>query len=470
MRKSLYNLVYELGDGEYLIMNGCTGAIDEVGPEIADLINPEEKDDFILTDRLSKIPPEYKQALIDRGYITEKSLEEEVDGFKKVANAFKEIETKTMHITIMPTYNCNYRCPYCYEINLHSKGQGFMERVIHESDIQKIFEVIDSLHNRGQKIQEINLYGGEPLLEENRDIIDIIVEKAQKRNLKVLAVTNGYDLDVFKKHIGPNGIVEFQLTLDGKKETHNKRRKHKDKTDTYAQTIKAVDEILSKGAICNLRSNIDHENIHEIPHILKIIEGNGWDKNKNFRNYFKAVHGCYSTHESPLRDSDISKYLFELRKSSHGKMQNDKADIRNLVKPEITGVASELIGRFEYALKTGDYAMFKSSYCGAVNGMLVFDPYGDVYPCWDTVGKKNQVIGRLTESGLNLNENYKNWQTRQPQNIDKCSRCPYALYCGGGCPAHAEVTENDINAPYCDAFKEVFDQVIPATYTAFKNR
>ncbi len=50
----------------------------------------------------------------------------------------------------------------------------------------------------------------------------------------------------------------------------------------------------------------------------------------------------------------------------------------------------------------------KSSYCGAVNGMLVFDPYGDVYPCWDTVGKKNQVIGRLTESGLNLNENYKN--------------------------------------------------------------
>ncbi len=94
MRKSLYNLVYELGDGEYLIMNGCTGAIDEVGPEIADLINPEEKDDFILTDRLSKIPPEYKQALIDRGYITEKSLEEEVDGFKKSGKCIQRNRNK----------------------------------------------------------------------------------------------------------------------------------------------------------------------------------------------------------------------------------------------------------------------------------------------------------------------------------------------------------------------------------------
>ena len=229
-----------------------------------------------------------------------------------------------------------------------------------------------------------------------------------------------------------------------------------DGVSTYQKTIDTIDKLLELGAIVNLRSNIDRENIDEIPKLLELLKDKGWSENSKFRNYFKAVHGCYSTEEDPLTDSDIFDYISKLRGESSKK-------------PEYSGVASEIVGRFQYLLDTGEYALFKSSYCGAVNGMLVFDPFGDIYPCWDVVGNKKHVIGRLEDDQLQLNHKFEFWQSRQPQNIEVCKTCAYALYCGGGCPAHANATGDSIHGPYCDTFKEVFDSTIPKVYEAHVN-
>lgn len=56
-------------------------------------------------------------------------------------------------------------------------------------------EQIQSYRERGNNV--ITLYGGEPLLAENKDIVTYIVEEGVKRGYKFEAITNGYDLDCF---------------------------------------------------------------------------------------------------------------------------------------------------------------------------------------------------------------------------------------------------------------------------------
>lgn len=456
LRRSQYNLGYHLSNGNFLIMNGCTGAVDEVDRNIGRVL--VDYDGLGGLSDLSELPEDIIKVLMDRGYLTELDSEGEIKILKKVSAVYENVESKELAVTIIPTYNCNFRCPYCYELRLYENGNKWMQRNMDIETVDKIFDYLDEMEKFGKIIRTIYLYGGEPLLSENRELVEHIVEKSATKNYKISVISNGYDLSSYLDLVSSEKLSDFQITLDGIGEIHDKRRKHMNGDKTYGRTLMLIDDLLERGANVSVRSNIDMDNIAQIPRLIDMFKLKGWSQNEKFRNYFKAVHGCYSKEESPITDSDIMRVLGDI---SGGNVKHEAG---------MSGVGADIAGRFRYILETGDYAMFKPSYCSAVNGMLVFDPFGDIYPCWDVVGKNHHKIGNISGEHPVFNEKYKLWSSRKTGDIPTCNTCPYVLYCGGGCPAHAESINGTINSPYCDTFKQVFDKVVPEQYEEYSSK
>lgn len=450
MRRSQYNLGYRLSNGNYLIMNGCTGAVDEVDKFIGRILV-----DYEAMESIDALESETVDILTKRGYLTKLNSSEEVKVLRKISSAYEDAESKELAVTLIPTYNCNFRCPYCYELRLYENGREWMHNSMTIETVDNIFEHLNKMEDLGKSIRTIHLYGGEPLLKENRKLIEHIVDKAKKKGYKLSVITNGYDLGAYMDLVSADGLSEFQITLDGIGEIHDKRRKHMGGVKTYERTVQLIDDLLKSGARVSVRSNIDKDNLSQIPRLLEMFKLKGWSKNESFRNYFKAVHGCYSSEDTPITDADIMSILGNI---SGGNIKHEAG---------MSGVGADIAARFSYILETGDYAMFKPSYCSAVNGMLVFDPFGDIYPCWDVVGKEKHKIGSISTGEAVFNQIYNMWSSRKTGNISKCSTCPYVLYCGGGCPAHAESVNGSINSPYCDTFKQVFDKVVPEKYEEY---
>ena len=83
-RKSSYliDIPLDNGNGKHMFIHGYTGAIDIAGSDVANLLKmrgPISKDN-------SNIPRETFNALVQRGYLTQKTVEEEREFCKRWAN------------------------------------------------------------------------------------------------------------------------------------------------------------------------------------------------------------------------------------------------------------------------------------------------------------------------------------------------------------------------------------------------
>ena len=106
------------------------------------------------------------------------------------------------------TNNCNYKCPHCRAYQEFHKEDKQIEDII-------IKELIKS------KVMIVNISGGEPLL--NPRIFDIS-KKLYDNDIYLMLSTNGYFYSKYRKDIVDSGIKLVQVSLDGKKELHEKFR------------------------------------------------------------------------------------------------------------------------------------------------------------------------------------------------------------------------------------------------------
>ncbi len=68
--------------------------------------------------------------------------------------------------------------------------------------------------------------------------------------------------------------------------------------------------------------------------------------------------------------------------------------------------------------------------------MIVFDRLGNIYPC-ELTDFPEEAIGNIREMDKTLIDIVKNSMDTNayfvPKRIEKCDKCPWYLYCGGGC-------------------------------------
>ena len=192
----------------------------------------------------------------------------------------------------MVTYNCNFRCPYCFE--RRESKDGAHQIVFTQEMVDKVYNAMDIIQPRKLlRKNVITLYGGEPLLAENKEIVTYIIAEGQKRGYKFSIITNGYDLDSFLDVLSSDNIEEMQITIDGPKEIHNQRRIHYKDIETFNKIIENVRLILPKGITIRVRMNTDNLNVGKFADLKIYFEQIGFYKYPNFHLY-----------SAPLYDSD----------------------------------------------------------------------------------------------------------------------------------------------------------------------
>lgn len=442
-RVSDFTITIPCDDSNTILLHGYTGAVDIVSNDVGLLIN-ESMDNPI---KINDFSEDELRILQERGYITELSKIEEKDEFKRVAKTMKKIRENFVSATILVTYNCNFRCSYCFEQNNFKLGNNFLSNVMNKKRVDQIFDVLESLKKDGKHVQkEIMLFGGEPLLKENFEIVEYIVGQAKNYGYTLGAITNGYDLDSYGELLGKGKIERLQITLDGDEEVHNSRRFLLGGEKTFNRIIENIDGALKKGVNLNIRINIDLRNLKQLNVMSSFFEEKGWNEKTNFHYYFKDVNfNC---------KSGSTKYDLSEKEIIEDMLKNET----EYNKHTRSGTEKMLEDSINYLLKNKSIMIMKPDYCGATNGMKVFDPFGDVYSCWNVVGNGNMAIGRVEGDKIIYNDNYHRWNNRTVVNIDECSNCPYALFCGGGC-AYNAISNGTIDTAQCDDFKEIFHSV-----------
>ena len=114
--------------------------------------------------------------------------------------------------------------------------------------------------------------------------------------------------------------------------------------------------------------------------------------------------------------------------------------------------------RVKRALTKKAYPSLSPSHCGASSNMLVVDPEGTLYTCWDIVSQEKYAVGFTdVETGqFCFNFNLPKWRTRTVDRMTPCAQCPLLMVCGGGCAIESEATFGDRFHGTCGSVREAF--------------
>jgi len=450
-----YYCLYELDEENYLLLNTLTSAMD-----IIDSTTKKRIDDMV--NRKAEITEETDAELFktlkERGYIFSSSEEEHnlVVKMKYISEKLSMNRLNTS-FTICPTMGCNLRCTYCFESDCQHKDYDLLS----DAQLNTIFEHIkkscaeytrinDEFKERNKSIGRIpciNLFGGEPLLKRNYDIVCRVFDFAKSINIPVKIITNGTNIDTYYNLLSENKErLSIQITMDGNKEIHDKRRIRADGSGTFDDICDGIDKVLEIGIPLNLRINVDRENIEGIGDLKKVFDERGWTGNKLFVPYASPVQ-CFGEEGSNImKESEMLDYL--MNKGWYGK---EGSFIHHIVATAI-GFATNFIDS-DKGIK-----MWKTTYCEATSGSnYCFAPDGTIATCLTYIGKGDNYIGTFDETGVHLNEdNYRLWVDRNPFKMDKCKDCKYVLMCGGGCPVAALERNKKIDCVVCNDIDNTF--------------
>lgn len=440
MRPLQKRVVIGLYDGNYLIVNPYSGAADIIDSEALLLLeSPPDTED------------ENCALLKRRGHLVEET--EESDLFRSMEMHAKALHSQVcayhLHV-IMPTYECNLRCSYCFEKNVYRKTLK-SKATMNKKTVDTLFNVILSLDEESKGEKCVVLYGGEPLLLKNFSLIEYILKKGDDHGYSFKVVTNGADFYHFVPLLARFDVLKIQVTVDGLQKVHDNRRYRTGRRGTFDDIVKGIDTAVEYELPVGIRINVDSENINYLPEFAQFYKERWYPT-----VYAFATNVCTSecVQYVPLISAeDFTRELIDL-----------------FVKDERMAV---LLQAFRYPNILLEHLFTKKEFkprfwgCGAHTSILIYDPVGDIYPCYQAVGDQCNKVGVYTPA-VTFNNTFHQWRNRSVFAIDECRKCNIAFFCGGGCAYGAYRETGSIYNPHCDKIKFSVKYEVPYLYHLLK--
>ena len=403
------------------------------------IVNPlHGSADIITAHELEMLHNQYdeKGNFADRKYLIDE--QEEAKAFKMAYLDFLDNRDEDeIQLFFVPNYSCNFACSYCYQ-----EGYSPSESKLTTEVVDAFFDYI-STEFAGRK-KYITVFGGEPLLPGNnqRKVIEYLVEKANEARLDLAFVTNGYTLASYVELFKTAFIREVQVTLDGTKAVHDSRRYLKGRQSTFDRIIEGIDACLENNISINLRMVADKDNLGNLPELARFAIGKGWTKSPLFktqigRNY--ELHVCNSSPDRLYSRAEMYQRIYE--------MMQEHPEIIEFYKPGFS------IAKYIAEHEELPSPLFDS--CPACKTEWAFDFSGSIYSCTATVGKKGEELGTFYPVVSKNDDAISQWQDRDITTIEKCKTCDVALVCGGGCASVAKNKNGNTNSPDCRPIKEL---------------
>jgi len=386
-----------------------------------------KKEDLAKAEKILEKPNEYSdldsfKIFCDNGFVIPAS-KNEIEAVENYKNSLLEAKADLLSLTIIPTYQCNFKCIYCWE-NTKSVNNS-----MNEETQKKLLEFIqDKL--KDSSALDLDWFGGEPLIafDVMQNLLVHIDEmcKAYKKPYTCSLTTNGYGLTLDKfKFMLKYHTHFFQVTLDGTRELHNSNRPLKNGGETYDVIVKNLkeirDNVREQYFRILIRLNVTEETCNCSKEYFEMIQKE-FAKDKRFRVYIQAVE----KHNEVRFDEMLDKYL------KQHEVTEDFYDIC-----------------IEKGIMTSPLKMLKPGdlMCKAMHDKSVFiNSDGRIYKC-DMDMQPNHVsyMGSLLNGGDKKleGEKYDFWKTamNKQEYCDECILLP--LCCGLRCPYYNTLNPKD---------------------------
>ena len=333
--------------------------------------------------------------------------------------------TSSLGLTIAPTADCNFRCPYCYEKD--ALCPQYMS-----SDVQdKIIELIKNQANT-ISVLSVSWYGGEPLMgiKAIERMSRAFIKICEENNITYFAsiVTNGYYLT--RKNVellNELKITSMQVTLDGAKEVHNQRRPLKGGLPTFDIIINNLVQSKDILPYTSIRINVDMDNILSAKEVVQLL------KEKEMPDYVVPYLGrilpdngtydasrCFDT-------CDFSQKDYEFK----AQIEDDTNYITN-------------------------YPTSISNVCTAdKQNSFVIGADGGLYKCWMDIGNYDKCIGNILDGSITNQNILLDYMLHDPTTDPMCGNCKLLPVCMSGCPVKRIEGEES-----CTKYKYLLNQYL----------
>ncbi|WP_079709619.1 radical SAM/SPASM domain-containing protein [Paraliobacillus ryukyuensis] len=429
---SKYNVFSRGEDGTLLLYNSYTGAMGGIDQ------NEEKFVNSILKNGYKEEPKGITQDLVSGGMLVKRGTNE---------NNRSELMRKTLdrsdylHLIIMPTEQCNFRCEYCYE----SFQRGEMEKSVIEGTINLISSKLKKLN-----YFTISWFGGEPLLASNVifEITDSFIHKIDKYDVNYNAnvTTNGYFLNLeMCTKLTQRGITHFNVTLDGLQKDHDSARFLHNGKGTYNVIIKNLIEL--KESDLNFKITIRcnfNQNTNIDSYILYLREL--FSEDERFSIYFRPVGkwgGC--------NDEELDVY--EGREAGRKMLEADLSAAKNKLNVSLLDEIISPLGSVCYAAKPNS---------------VVIGSNGTLYKCTVALESDFNHVGKIESNG-NLVLDYdklSKWVISGSSDNSICKECFFRPSChGDACP----LVRIETNNRPCPKEKEHIKQTLKVIWEQHKN-
>ncbi|MEK3872936.1 MULTISPECIES: radical SAM/SPASM domain-containing protein [unclassified Paenibacillus] len=413
-KASRFNAQSETDDGGLMLYNSYTGAI-------ASFSSAERNDVLEWLAPAAPVPepaPPLVDGLIEQGFL----VRSDVDEMRRAMFLHHSMHAQdAMHLVLLVTEACNFRCTYCYE--------SFPRASMREEVIRGL-EAYMAERAKTLKQLTVSWHGGEPLL------VPHIIERLSNSFIEACGQngaaygaemsTNGYYLtrDRLEQMLDLH-VRRFMVTLDGEGEIHDSRRGLNGGGGTY-RTI--VDNLLSLKQVdrpfeINLRVNFDNGNLGAVSRFIPVLRELFAD-DPRFKVYFRPV-GCMGG------ENDLNLPVCDERTKDRAIWElNEQAIAEGL---QVSSFISDIL------LPTGAvcYAAKPNSLIAGSDGML--------YKCSVALEQDNNRLGRIHEDGT-LDLDYDKlalWTTSGEETDEKCQACFFRPACQGNhCPLYRMRTGN----------------------------
>lgn len=327
-------------------------------------------------------------------------------------------------------HDCNLRCKYCFA------GQGGYGqwRMLMPFDVAR--RGVDFLiaHSGPREHCELDFFGGEPLLNWHvvQQTIDYVhtQEKKHHKKIKMSLTTNGLLLDEEKVKYLTDNHISLILSLDGRKEMHDRMRPGVHGEGTYDRIVK------------NLQYCVQHRNGEEY-----YVRGTFTRYNLDFTTDVIDMldHGFDAVSMEPVVGEDTEEYSIKKEDLPRVKEEYDRL-AKLFIQREEEG-RPFFFFHFNMDLWKGPCLPKRLRGCGAGHEYLAVVPNGDIYPCHQFVGREGYVLGNVYE-GLKNMKMMHDFRANHVFSKPTCVDCWAKFFCSGGCHANNESFAGDIHKPY----------------------
>jgi uncharacterized protein len=177
------------------------------------------------------------------------------------------LSNEILHLVLLPTEACNFRCVYCYEDFRYKRMEPWVVRGVKEL-----------VRRRSASLSHLTIswFGGEPLLA--RDVIEDVMEGVCEVSrihpgirVRSDATTNGYLLTRrVAERLLDLGVSTYQISFDGPREYHDRKRVlagGKGTFDRIWANLLALRE-LDRDFTITIRVHVDRTNAGAIPQFI----------------------------------------------------------------------------------------------------------------------------------------------------------------------------------------------------------